>query len=177
VPLSILPDPKKLAAYPHRTCQDLRPGDWGSDIDWEANRIGRNFDVRITRHGVEAWLNQGRDPESDASEPSADAARSGAICGEGATPNQKPSRKQAVRHLKDEVYVERVNQFLRAERRYPTRDEDQQWGSGHGFHREVMRVARGKFLPAEIKKGGPRKQLSDEDINLAIENLAAKLPR
>jgi hypothetical protein len=94
----------------------------------------------------------------------------------GDAQNEKLSRKQTVRKLRRMDYVERVTQFLSAERRYPTREEDQKWGSDHRYHRDEVRDCRNQFLPEEGKKGGPRKQLSDDGINLALKNLAAKLP-
>jgi hypothetical protein len=68
-------------------------------------------------------------------------------------------------------YQHRLSNFHQTNNRYPTRDEDEEWGREHHVSRTRVRGLRREFLPDEIKKGGaPKKE------NLAKNNLAAKLP-
>jgi hypothetical protein len=181
IPLTAHPRPRFPERYP-QTCEALTPADWGQQINWEADSIGRYSSVLITLQSIEAWLSQGQRGESPAKafapEKSAETAKPLAIDPHlsGTAPSAavgKQSRKHATRKLKMADYRLRVVEFLRTQRRYPRRDEDHKWASDCDFHRDSLRACRKGCLPDTATKGGPRKTLSDAEIELAIKKLGA----
>jgi hypothetical protein len=163
LPLTALPRPRFPERYPPK-CED-----WGQQINWETSSVGRYSSVLITLRSIEAWLGPRQEAESsgaESAEKTADAAKlltdtepiksqvagtveSGAI--------DERSRKHAVRKLKNSDYRQRLSEFLRTNRKYPTAAEDQKWARDNDFHRDSLRACRKTCLPDTVTKGGPAK--------------------
>jgi hypothetical protein len=76
------------------------------------------------------------------------------------TVTRKVSVSTPVKHYAREIdakYEQRVNVFLEERKRYPTREEDMEWGRGK-LKRYTLRELRKKYIPAAIRKGGRPKR-------------------
>jgi hypothetical protein len=54
----------------------------------------------------------------------------------------------------DAEYNQRIENFRREEERYPTRQEDTEWGKSKKLKRDIVRELRKNHIPTEFRKGG-----------------------
>jgi hypothetical protein len=55
-------------------------------------------------------------------------------------------------------YNQHVESFLRDQERYPTRQEDVEWGKSKKVKRDTVRELREKYIPAKVRRGGRPKE-------------------
>jgi hypothetical protein len=150
--------------FPRRRREDLRSGDWVSEIDWRASRIGRYADVRIMLSSIESWLIRNQGAEASQTPAPGVAAEVPNIVGQqslavGESASAANSPKSALRDETGKEY-ERHQRRVREQTGYdPTEREDEDWRKEQRITRQRMRDLRKAHRSPESKKGGrPRKK-------------------
>jgi len=74
------------------------------------------------------------------------------------TEAEKTDASHASRNDTNIQYNHWLSDFREVHKRYPTREDDEKWGSEHHISRTRVRELRREFLPDEVKKGGAPKK-------------------
>jgi hypothetical protein len=150
IPFSAHPDPTIRARHRARRTENPRASDWNSsDIDWSASTVGPYSSVLIKRASIQAWLSSAEQQ----SLPGSDDRRA---------ERDTPAKQTAVKPLRQQdleaAYKERMDTFHENHKRYPTFDEDMQWGKSISLTRDRVRGLRDQLRPPDAKKGGAPKK-------------------
>lgn len=86
----------------------------------------------------------------------------------------KPKTARLYRKMTNTEYQARLANFLKANGRYPKRDEDEKWAQTEQIPRIRIRELRSNSLPEKIKKGGALERRATK--NPGEKNLAVGLP-